>query len=163
MVYLRRALRRRVIGFHGRVLEQGHNNTEVQVLKIISLAIFGPILIFCTCIAIGVCTSERFTSWRRRDVAIAAAQTNGATVATGLDESTIESYKKVELGESRRLPGVNDIVCSICLTEYASKDTVRCIPECEHCFHIECIDAWLKLHGTCPLCRNSPSPAREAV
>ncbi|KAF8088327.1 hypothetical protein N665_0546s0053 [Sinapis alba] len=143
--------------------KSGHNNTEVQVLKIISLAILGPVLIFCTCIAIGVCTSERFTSWRRRDVAIAAAQANEVTVTAGLDESTIESYKKVELGESRRLPGVNDIVCPICLTEYACKDTVRCIPECEHCFHIECIDAWLKLHGSCPLCRNAPSPAREAV
>ncbi|CAG7908669.1 hypothetical protein BRARA_D02797 [Brassica rapa] len=143
--------------------KSGHNNTGVQVLKIISLAIFGPIIIFATCIAIGVCTSDRFTSRRRRNVAIAAAQPNEVIVRAGLDESTIESYKKVELGESRRLPGVNDIVCPICLSEYASKETVRCIPECEHCFHIECIDAWLKLHGSCPLCRNSPSPVREAV
>ncbi|CAH8380757.1 unnamed protein product [Eruca vesicaria subsp. sativa] len=139
--------------------KSGNNNTG-QVLKIISLAIIGPVLIFATCIAIGVCTSERFTTWRRVDV---AAETNEVTVPEGLDESTIESYKKVELGESIRLPGVNDIVCPICLSEYACKDTVRCIPECEHCFHIECIDAWLKIHGTCPLCRNSPSPAREAV
>lgn len=133
------------------------------MLKIISLAIFGPVIIFATCIAIGVCTSDRFTSRRRRNVAIAAAQPNEVIVTAGLDESTIESYKKVELGESRRLPGVNDIVCPICLSEYASKETVRCIPECEHCFHIDCIDAWLKLHGSCPLCRNSPSPVREAV
>ncbi|CAF1873905.1 BnaC04g50840D [Brassica napus] len=143
--------------------KSGHNHTGVQVLKIISLAIFGPVIIFATCIAIGVCTSDRFTSRRRRNVAIAAAQPNEVIVTAGLDESTIESYKKVELGESRRLPGVNDIVCPICLSEYASKETVRCIPECEHCFHIDCIDAWLKLHGSCPLCRNSPSPVREAV
>uniref|UniRef100_A0A0D3C6K1 RING-type domain-containing protein n=1 Tax=Brassica oleracea var. oleracea TaxID=109376 RepID=A0A0D3C6K1_BRAOL len=127
--------------------KSGHNHTGVQVLKIISLAIFGPVIIFATCIAIGVCTSDRFTSRRRRNVAIAAAQPNEVIVTAGLDESTIESYKKVELGESRRLPGVNDIVCPICLSEYASKETVRCIPECEHCFHIDCIDAWLKLHG----------------
>jgi len=68
---------------------------------------------------------------------------------TGLDESTIESYKKVELGESRRLPtGSSDVVCPICLSEYATKETVRCLPECEHCFHTECIDAWLKLHSS---------------
>ncbi|CAH2057732.1 unnamed protein product [Thlaspi arvense] len=142
----------------------GHNNTGLQVLKIVSLAIFGPVIIFATCIAIGVFTSDRFTSGRRRNVAIAAAQPNEVQVTTGLDESTIESYKKMELGESRRLPGTNDdIVCPICLSEYASKETVRCIPECDHCFHIGCIDAWLKIHGSCPLCRNSPSPAREAV
>ncbi|XP_024010765.1 putative RING-H2 finger protein ATL21A isoform X2 [Eutrema salsugineum] len=112
----------------------------------------------------GVCTSERFTSRRRRNVAIAAAQTNGVLVTNGLDDSTIESYKKMELGESRRLPGINDdINCPICLSEYASKETVRCIPECDHCFHAGCIDAWLKIHGSCPLCRNSPSPAPEAV
>ncbi|KAG2284897.1 hypothetical protein Bca52824_044501 [Brassica carinata] len=129
--------------------KSGHNNTGVQVFKIISLAIFGPVIIFATCIAIGVCTSDRFTSRRRRNVAIAAAQPNEVIVTAGLDD--------------RRLPGVNDIVCPICLSVYASKETVRCIPECEHCFHIDCIDAWLKLHGSCPLCRNSPSPVREAV
>lgn len=81
---------------------------------------------------------------------------------TGLDESTIESYKKVQLGESKRLPtGSNDVVCSICLSEYATKETVRFLPECEHCFHAECIDAWLKLHSSCPVCRSNPSPARE--
>uniref|UniRef100_A0A1J3E7L2 RING-type E3 ubiquitin transferase n=1 Tax=Noccaea caerulescens TaxID=107243 RepID=A0A1J3E7L2_NOCCA len=144
--------------------QSGHYDTGLQVLKIISLSIIGPVTIFATCIAIGVCTSERFTSRRRRDVAIAAAQPNGVLVTTtGLDESTIESYKKMELGESRRLPGTNDIICPICLSEYASKETVRCIPECDHCFHIECIDVWLKIHGSCPLCRNSPSPVREAV
>ncbi|EOA29233.1 hypothetical protein CARUB_v10025505mg [Capsella rubella] len=144
--------------------EKSGSNTGLQVVKIIILSIIGPVTIFATCIAIGVCTSERFASRRQRNVAVAALQPNEVVVTTGLDESIIESYKKMELGESRRLPGTNnDIVCPICLSEYASKETVRCIPECDHCFHIECIDAWLKIHGSCPLCRNSPSPAREAT
>ncbi|XP_076898674.1 putative RING-H2 finger protein ATL21A [Bidens hawaiensis] len=78
----------------------------------------------------------------------------------GLDPLTIESYTKVALGESKRLPGHEDAACSICLSEYNVKETVRCIPECRHCFHADCIDEWLKLKGTCPVCRNSPSPAR---
>ncbi|AEC10707.1 putative RING-H2 finger protein ATL21A [Arabidopsis thaliana] len=144
--------------------ENSGYNTEPQVLKIILLSIIGPLTIFATCIAVGVCTSERFASLIQRNVAIAALQPNEVIVTTGLDESIIESYKKTELGESRRLPGNNDdIVCPICLSEYASKETVRCIPECDHCFHSECIDVWLKIHGSCPLCRNSPSPARQAV
>ncbi|XP_020883111.1 putative RING-H2 finger protein ATL21A [Arabidopsis lyrata subsp. lyrata] len=142
--------------------KSGNNNTRLQVLKIMILSIIGPVMIFATCIAIGVCTSERFASRIQRNVAIAALQPNEVIITTGLDESTIESYKKMELGESRRLPGTNDIVCPICLSEYVSKETVRCIPECDHCFHIECIDVWLKIHGSCPLCRNSPSPARQA-
>ncbi|PWA44136.1 RING/U-box superfamily protein [Artemisia annua] len=75
----------------------------------------------------------------------------------GLDQATIESYTKVILGESKRLPGLDDAACPICLSEYHVKENVRCIPECRHCFHAECIDEWLKMNGTCPVCRNSPS------
>ncbi|GLT84776.1 hypothetical protein SLE2022_029900 [Rubroshorea leprosula] len=81
------------------------------------------------------------------------------TTAVGMDDSTIESYQKVVLGESQGLPGPNGSTCSICLSEYQSKETLRCIPKCQHCFHAGCIDEWLRLNSTCPLCRNSPSPA----
>ncbi|XP_073135722.1 putative RING-H2 finger protein ATL21A isoform X2 [Henckelia pumila] len=77
-------------------------------------------------------------------------------VTHGLDEPTIESYPKMVLGESRRLPEPSDGTCPICLSEYQPKDTLRSIPECNHYFHVGCIDEWLKLNGTCPLCRNSP-------
>ncbi|XP_016494615.2 RING-H2 finger protein ATL22-like [Nicotiana tabacum] len=76
-------------------------------------------------------------------------------VIAGLDDSTIQSYPKVVFGESRRLPGINAITCSICLAEYSAGEALRCIPECEHCFHAECVDKWLKMNSTCPVCRNS--------
>ncbi|KAK7317674.1 hypothetical protein RJT34_02103 [Clitoria ternatea] len=44
-------------------------------------------------------------------------------VNMGLDESTMESYKKVVLGDSRRVPGPNDGCCWICLLEYSIKET----------------------------------------
>ena len=86
------------------------------------------------------------------------------TPVTGLDEPTIESYPKIVLGESRRLPKPDDNTCSICLSEYRPKETLKSIPECQHCFHAECIDEWLHLNASCPICRNSPeksSPAQE--
>ncbi|XP_062145827.1 putative RING-H2 finger protein ATL21B isoform X3 [Alnus glutinosa] len=76
--------------------------------------------------------------------------------AMGLDGPTIESYPKTLLGESRRLPKPSDNTCPICLSEYQPKEELRTIPECNHYFHANCIDEWLKLNGTCPLCRNSP-------
>uniref|UniRef100_A0A0D3BNS9 RING-type E3 ubiquitin transferase n=1 Tax=Brassica oleracea var. oleracea TaxID=109376 RepID=A0A0D3BNS9_BRAOL len=79
----------------------------------------------------------------------------GRATNRGLDQCTIETYKKMELGESIKLPGTNGTACLICLSEYASKETVRFIPECDHCFHVECIDVWLKIHGSCPICRDS--------
>ncbi|KAK9912556.1 hypothetical protein M0R45_036418 [Rubus argutus] len=80
-------------------------------------------------------------------------------VVLGLDGPTIDSYPKIVLGESRRLPKPNDGVCSICLSEYQAKDPVRCIPDCHHCFHVACVDEWLRMSATCPVCRNSPAPS----
>lgn len=129
---------------------------------IISFSIIGAVSLFGTCIAIRV-----YNSPRQRHSAIAAATVRQQPIelvaaARGLDQSTIETYKKVELGESRRLPGTNGIICPICLSEYASKETIRLMPECDHCFHVECIDVWLKLHGSCPLCRNSRKWKKES-
>ncbi|KAL2524952.1 RING/U-box superfamily protein [Abeliophyllum distichum] len=76
--------------------------------------------------------------------------------AIGLDGPTIASYPKTVLGESRRLPKPNDGTCPICLSDYEPKETLRSIPDCNHYFHANCIDEWLKLNGTCPVCRNSP-------
>ncbi|XP_047338685.1 RING-H2 finger protein ATL22-like [Impatiens glandulifera] len=77
-------------------------------------------------------------------------------VVNGLDKPTIESFPKTILGESGRLPKPNDITCPICLSEYQPKETLRTIPECKHYFHADCVDEWLEMNGTCPLCRNSP-------
>ncbi|GJU37470.1 RING-H2 finger protein ATL67-like protein [Tanacetum coccineum] len=35
---------------------------------------------------------------------------------------------------------------------------MRMLPECKHCFHLSCVDAWLKLNASCPVCRSSPLP-----
>ncbi|XP_006280571.2 RING-H2 finger protein ATL20 [Capsella rubella] len=86
----------------------------------------------------------------------AAHYLHSGVVVTGLDEPTIESYPKIVLGESKRLPKIDDSTCAICLSEYEPKETLRTIPPCQHCFHADCIDEWLKLNGTCPVCRNSP-------
>ncbi|XP_061988088.1 RING-H2 finger protein ATL20-like isoform X1 [Rosa rugosa] len=77
-------------------------------------------------------------------------------VTAGLDAQTIESYLKTQLGESLELPDPNDKTCSICLGEYQSKEMLRTIPECNHYFHVGCIDEWLRKNPTCPLCRNLP-------
>ncbi|KAG0037730.1 hypothetical protein BGZ82_001982 [Podila clonocystis] len=42
--------------------------------------------------------------------------------------------------------------CVICLCEYEPDDLLRQMP-CRHLFHKECVDEWLKLKRTCPLCK----------
>ncbi|XP_042509577.1 putative RING-H2 finger protein ATL69 [Macadamia integrifolia] len=80
-------------------------------------------------------------------------------VVVGLDMPIIESYPKLILGESKRLPRPNNDPCSICLSEFRPKETIRYLPDCKHSFHADCIDEWLRMSATCPLCRNSPVPS----
>ncbi|XP_060203177.1 RING-H2 finger protein ATL67-like [Lycium barbarum] len=74
----------------------------------------------------------------------------------GLDQAVINSYPK--LVYSKRNGNGNDVVCSICLCDYKDSEMLRMLPDCKHYFHVMCVDAWLKLNASCPVCRNSPLP-----
>uniref|UniRef100_A0A914HME8 RING-type domain-containing protein n=1 Tax=Globodera rostochiensis TaxID=31243 RepID=A0A914HME8_GLORO len=43
--------------------------------------------------------------------------------------------------------------CAVCLGNFEAGDKVRPLPPCEHIFHTECIELWLKQHNNCPMCR----------
>ena len=43
--------------------------------------------------------------------------------------------------------------CSICLGEWEDKQNVIEFKLCPHSFHGECIQDWLKIKSTCPLCK----------
>lgn len=49
--------------------------------------------------------------------------------------------------------------CSICLEAYEVGGEAREMP-CKHKFHSGCIEKWLGLHGSCPICRYA-MPAEE--
>ncbi|KAA8533625.1 hypothetical protein F0562_030941 [Nyssa sinensis] len=113
-----------------------------------------------------VCGRVKSYGRRRNPMAeFSSTVTPQPTIAAGLDGSTIESYPKIVLGESRHLPKPNDTTCPICLSEYQPKETLRSLPECQHCFHADCIDEWLRLNAACPVCRNSAerSPLAQAL
>ena len=45
-------------------------------------------------------------------------------------------------------------VCSVCLSHFCNGDEIRTLP-CNHEFHINCIDRWLRERATCPVCRHN--------
>ncbi|KAI4382293.1 hypothetical protein MLD38_008274 [Melastoma candidum] len=45
--------------------------------------------------------------------------------------------------------------CAICLGELEEEERVKVMPCCEHVFHAECIDRWLRSNGSCPVCRDT--------
>ncbi|KAK8524979.1 hypothetical protein V6N12_029829 [Hibiscus sabdariffa] len=59
--------------------------------------------------------------------------------------------------EKERLISGEDASCCICLVDYADDDELRELP-CEHVFHVDCVDKWLKINATCPLCKSEIAP-----
>lgn len=86
---------------------------------------------------------------------------NGGTVfaAAGLDPVAIASYPKFRFSDK----GEGDGICSICLCDYREAEMLRMLPDCGHSFHLMCIDAWLRLNASCPVCRNSPMPTPQST
>ncbi|CAK9183900.1 unnamed protein product, partial [Ilex paraguariensis] len=85
-------------------------------------------------------------------------------IQQGLDEATILTYPKLLYSEAKLHKGFADTSgCSICLADYVDANMLRQLPDCGHLFHPACIDPWLRLHPTCPICRNSPVPTPLAT
>ncbi|KAG8085713.1 hypothetical protein GUJ93_ZPchr0010g10390 [Zizania palustris] len=61
------------------------------------------------------------------------------------------------------LAGSSPSLCAICLAEFSSGEQVRVLPNCNHGFHQRCIDRWLRVHPTCPTCRQPPFPAEPVA
>ncbi|CAK9320215.1 unnamed protein product [Citrullus colocynthis] len=89
----------------------------------------------------------------------AEEELEAVVVEIGLDQETITSYPKLLYSEAKLQK--NDSTascCSICLADYKNSDVLRLLPDCGHLFHLKCVDPWLRLHPTCPVCRTSPIP-----
>ncbi|BAT11911.1 probable E3 ubiquitin-protein ligase ATL45 [Oryza sativa Japonica Group] len=52
---------------------------------------------------------------------------------------------------AKKGPLVED--CPVCLEAFAGDDGVKVVPACGHVFHAACIDQWLAVRNSCPVCR----------
>ncbi|XP_043698352.1 RING-H2 finger protein ATL70-like [Telopea speciosissima] len=85
-------------------------------------------------------------------------QQHSITIEEGFDEATLRSFPKVLYSQAKLRKDTTASCCSICLADYKGTDMLRLLPYCGHLFHVKCVDPWLRLHPTCPVCRNSPAP-----
>uniref|UniRef100_A0A1J3GI66 RING-type E3 ubiquitin transferase n=1 Tax=Noccaea caerulescens TaxID=107243 RepID=A0A1J3GI66_NOCCA len=84
----------------------------------------------------------------------------------GLDALVIETFPTFRYSTVKTLRiGKEALECPVCLNEFEDDETLRLIPKCCHVFHPGCIDAWLRSHATCPLCRANlvPVPGETVV
>mmetsp|Transcript_16887 Transcript_16887/g.23624 ORF Transcript_16887/g.23624 Transcript_16887/m.23624 type:complete len:280 (-) Transcript_16887:270-1109(-) len=70
-------------------------------------------------------------------------------VREGLTDAQIESIPIRSMVHSDI---VGDRTCPVCLVELEEGEETRDLP-CPHIFHKKCIDRWLTMRQTCPLCR----------
>ncbi|XP_024521685.1 putative RING-H2 finger protein ATL69 [Selaginella moellendorffii] len=90
-------------------------------------------------------------------------RSDGEWTISGLDQVTLESYPRIVFSAQQPLPHPQDTACAICLADYREAEMLRVLPDCRHVFHVQCIDSWMRLQATCPMCRTSPLPTPQAT
>ncbi|MED6194885.1 hypothetical protein PIB30_032667 [Stylosanthes scabra] len=103
-------------------------------------------------------------AWLRRGSA-AGASPRQSLANKGLKKKVLQSLPKFAYvdGGNPEVGGAGWMVtaeCAICLSEFASGDEIRVLPQCGHGFHVACIDTWLGSHSSCPSCRQVLAVAR---
>ncbi|KAK9699688.1 hypothetical protein RND81_08G189100 [Saponaria officinalis] len=82
------------------------------------------------------------------------------TVSTAVPEDVLTKCVKRNVfhGTTDCRENEDDIKCSICQEEYADGDEMGRL-ECEHRYHIDCVNQWLRLKNWCPVCKASATPS----
>uniref|UniRef100_A0A0E0LNP5 RING-type domain-containing protein n=1 Tax=Oryza punctata TaxID=4537 RepID=A0A0E0LNP5_ORYPU len=75
-------------------------------------------------------------------------------------KAAIASLKEVKAGEEEGEGGGDSLGdCAICLDAFAAGKEMPC----GHRFHGECLERWLGVHGSCPVCRRELPTAEQAA
>ena len=78
----------------------------------------------------------------------AGTRIDGRCASSGLDDAAIARLPCFVS------PGAGAAAeCAVCLGAVEEGETARALPCCTHAFHARCVDAWLRLRPTCPVCR----------
>lgn len=73
------------------------------------------------------------------------------------DEMPMEMYREFVKILSPTLKGYKygcapeDFSCPICM---GGNESAVVITECNHIYHVDCIESWLEIINNCPMCRN---------
>ncbi|XP_042450556.1 probable E3 ubiquitin-protein ligase RHG1A [Zingiber officinale] len=85
------------------------------------------------------------------------------TVSTALTEEALSKcLKRSKYVPISSIPGLSslsegNVKCTICQEEWMVDDELGTL-RCEHFYHVQCIDQWLRLKNWCPICKASVSP-----
>ncbi|KAK1312315.1 RING-H2 finger protein ATL74 [Acorus calamus] len=89
-----------------------------------------------------------------------------AAARTGLKKRALRKIPVAVYGAAAEGPAAGMVTgteCPICLGEFHDGEKVRVLPECNHGFHVGCIDEWLAGQSSCPTCRHSVVEVKGGV
>mmetsp|Transcript_24376 Transcript_24376/g.26645 ORF Transcript_24376/g.26645 Transcript_24376/m.26645 type:complete len:319 (-) Transcript_24376:757-1713(-) len=69
----------------------------------------------------------------------------------GAPQQIIDTIPVITIGPNQERTG-QDNTCPICLSEFVEGETARLL-NCQHMFHQQCVDEWLRVNASCPTCR----------
>jgi hypothetical protein len=78
---------------------------------------------------------------------------SSSVVKTGAFTGVMSLMGSSDRVTERAIAG-EDAECCICLSQYEDEVEVREI-QCGHHFHASCVDKWLRINATCPLCKHN--------
>lgn len=123
----------------------------LQIVVYRLLVLFGPVFLFIVLFC-GLSTFlalfSRYQKWRNK---VRFNEMIGGIPVYNYSAST----KNNQYGNTQILPMNAD--CAVCLQAYEEGTEIR-ILSCNHHYHSECIDQWICLTPSCPLCKRPVFP-----
>ncbi|ERM93730.1 hypothetical protein AMTRI_Chr02g217180 [Amborella trichopoda] len=104
----------------------------------------------------GLCLNLIFRCVLRctRDVILDPTQWFSHLTNSGLKKKAVKAIPIATFQTNGPLLSSPDAkACPICLSDFFDGENIRVLPNCDHMFHVGCIDKWLASHSSCPTCR----------
>ena len=99
----------------------------------------------------GAAAAESATSVQTDDVHFYVNLDAMYPPAPGLTIEQIHEVSDLEVME----PGNASVLCTICQNACEPGSVIQTLRQCRHRYHPVCIQRWLVLHNSCPVCRTS--------
>lgn len=78
---------------------------------------------------------------------------NNHSNSYGMKRFSNEDLEKIPCYECNNKMEDFEMECVICLENFKLGERCRLLPNCNHSFHVQCIDSWLLNKPICPICR----------
>uniref|UniRef100_A0A8D8XRK3 RING-type E3 ubiquitin transferase n=2 Tax=Cacopsylla melanoneura TaxID=428564 RepID=A0A8D8XRK3_9HEMI len=93
-------------------------------------------------------------AWGREGLDAIVTQLLNQMDGSGPPPLPTDKIKQIPVTQITKAQVDSNLQCSVCWETFSVEEIVSRLP-CDHFYHTPCIEPWLQLHGTCPICRQT--------